>query len=1174
MNKTAIKNFAIDARNTLIEQVKQKAYQIGISKDGIKDGEDRGEGYLAFKFANRVLTPKEVGEREELIKEIKNKGYEQVMEEVAYTWFNRFVALRYMEVNNYLPTGVRVLSSIEGSKAEPDIIREALHLGLDIDKEKVYQYQDENKTDELYKYLLIEQCNELNQIMPFIFEKIADYTEILLPDNLLAEKSVITKLVNEVEEEDWQEGVEIIGWLYQFYISEKKDEVFASKKKIKKEEIPAATQLFTPKWIVKYMVENSLGKLWLESGNLSDSLKEKLKEEWEYYLEEAEQEPEVAEELEKIRVNDIRPEEIKVLDPACGSGHILVYAFDVLYEIYQSVGYSSRDIPKLILENNLYGLDIDNRAAQLAYFAVMMKAREKNRRIFRKPIELNITAIQESNSIGEAELKIIKDSGAENISYLIDIFEDAKDYGSILEVEAINEEAMEAELEILKDKLGLFYDRVEDILLALIKQAQIMGQKYEIVCTNPPYMGSRNMNSKLKKYLKKNFENSKRDLFSVFIEKCIDYSIEKYYIAMITQHSWMFLSSFEKLRKQLLTNITIESMVHLGPKTFEEIGGEVVQSTSFIMVNNLNAKYNGTYLRLTDYNNPKEKKKQYFDINNKNTTKYSNFHEIPSSPIAYWISDTVIEIFKQSQKLDDIARVQVGLQTSNNNYFLKLWHEVKIHSIGFNFSNSEEAKKSGLKWFPYHKGGTYRKWYGNQEYIVNWQNDGKEIKEFVKNKYPYLNGNADYVVKDRGNYFKEGITWSNISSKFSTRYSSKGFMFDQKGSMCFPFKEDIYTLNGFLNSKVANHFLNVLSATLDYNKGDIIQLPYEKKVVDDNQILKEKTDSLVQQNIEISKIDWDSFEISWDFKRHPLLTHKDNAQTIEEAFNNWSDFAEEQFYQLKANEEELNRIFIDIYGLEDELSPEVEEKDVTVRKADRERDIKSFISYAVGCMLGRYSLDIEGLAYAGGEFDASKYQIFSVDEDGIIPITKDEYFDDDIVAKFVEFVKVTFGEENLEENLNFIADTLSKRNSNSRETLRTYFITKSKFYHDHTRRYNKCPIYWLFQSDSRGKAFNVLIYMHRYDKGMVSKIRIDYLHKLQKKLEAEKQRLEGIIDSEMSSREKSKAKNKLSEIDSDLQELLEYDQELNHVANQQIEIDLDDGVKENYPKFKKLLAKI
>lgn len=1166
LNKTAIKNFAIDARNTLIEQVKQKAYQIGISKDGIKDGEDRGEGYLAFKFANRVLTPKEVGEREELIKEIKNKGYEQVMEEVAYTWFNRFVALRYMEVNNYLPTGVRVLSSIEGSKAEPDIIREALHLGLDIDKEKVYQYQDENKTDELYKYLLIEQCNELNQIMPFIFEKIADYTEILLPDNLLAEKSVITKLVNEVEEEDWQEGVEIIGWLYQFYISEKKDEVFASKKKIKKEEIPAATQLFTPKWIVKYMVENSLGKLWLESGNLNDSLKEKLKEEWEYYLEEAEQEPEAAEELEKIRVNNIRPEEIKVLDPACGSGHILVYAFDVLYEIYQSVGYSSRDIPKLILDNNLYGLDIDNRAAQLAYFAVMMKAREKNRRIFRKPLELNITAIQESNSIGEAELKIIKDSEAENINYLIEVFEDAKDYGSILEVEPINEEAIEAELDMLKDKLGLFYDRVEDILLALIKQAQIMGQKYEVVCANPPYMGSNNMNLKLKKYLRQNFENSYRDLFAVFIEKGFSYAKKNGYNAMITMHSWMFLSSYEKLRKHILDNYSILSILHLGMEAFENIIGKVVQTAAFVIRNNINSNdYYPVCIRLVDYYDSRKyyKKPQFFNPENKYiNARQSDFKKIHGNPVAYWLSKREFKIFGNKKTVEDYYDVILGLKTGNNKRFLRYWYEINYNIFENKCSDINETENNNKKWYPYSKGGSFRKWYGNLELCVNWQSNGKEIRS---------QDNSSLGGEER--YFKPGITWTGLSSlktSFRDAIINRCIFDTNKGPMIFEKSNSIYIAIAFLNTSISERWLDTLNPTLSFQTGDIKRVP----IIIPSNNYKQYVIETCNDNIKLCKTDWDSFEISWDFKRHPLLTHKDNAQTIEEAFNNWSDFAEEQFYQLKANEEELNRIFIDIYGLEDELSPEVDEKDVTVRKADRERDIKSFISYAVGCMLGRYSLDEDGLAYAGGEFDVSKYQTFPVDEDGIIPITKDEYFDDDIVAKFVEFVKVTFGEENLEENLNFIADTLSKRNSNSRETLRTYFITKSKFYRDHTRRYNKCPIYWLFQSDSRGKAFNVLIYMHRYDKGMVSKIRIDYLHKLQKKLEAEKQRLEGIIDSEMSSREKSKAKNKLSEIESDLQELLEYDQELNHVANQQIEIDLDDGVKENYPKFKKLLAKI
>ena len=1157
MDKTAIKNFAVEARNKLIEQVKQKAFQVGITKDEIKTPSEKSSD--AIKIGDTYLNQVEIEQRNELISEIEDKDYQQVMEEVAYTWFNRFVALRYMEVNDYLPTGVRVLSSLKGPKADPDIMREALNIDLDIEKEKVYQYQDNNEAEKLYKYLLIEQCNELHQIMPFIFEEINDYTELLLPDNLLAEGSIIDNLVKEIEEEDWREGVEIIGWLYQFYISEKKDEVFASNSKISKEEIPAATQFFTPKWIVKYMVDNSLGRYWLES-NANDDLQEK----WEYYLEEAEQEPEVKEELEEIRDRDLKPEEIKVLDPACGSGHILVYSFDVLYDIYQSVGYMKRDIPRLILKNNLYGLDIDDRAAQLAYFAVMMKAREKDRRIFRNPVELNICAIEESNSIDKAERKMIEQSDAENISCLLDVFEDARDYGSILDVDEIDSEVINEELEILKDKLGLSYSKIEDRLQDLIKQTKIMEQKYEIVCTNPPYMRSRKMNSNLKKYLKESFNSSKKDLYSVFIKDCKNYCIEKGYIGMVTQHSWMFLSSFEDFRKGLLKKTTINSMVHLGPGAFEEISGEIVQAVAFILNKYDNKRYIGNYIRLVNYNNSEEKKKEYFNKRNKYFSKVIDFTKILGMPVSYWINNNVREIFERGTPLGDLASPKTGMTTGDNDRFLRYWYEVKYDKIGFGFENSSSAEKSNNRWFPYNKGGGYRKWKGLNEYVINWKDDGFEIKNNRTKS-----GRKKATVRNEDKYFSPCITWSSVSSNFSSRIVGAGYLFDSGGSSIFLNDDFTFYIQAILSTPIAELVLSVTNDTLNNQPGDIAKIPI---VFTSNDNLKKDIKNLVEGCIELSQADWNAFETSWDFKKHPLLKHKKDATKIKDAFNNWQQVAEDRFYQLKENEEKLNKIFIDIYGLEDELDPEVPEEDITVRKADRERDIQSFISYAVGCMMGRYSLDEEGLAYAGGEFDESKYQTFEPNEAGIIPICKDEYFDDDIVARFIDFLKVTFGEEHLEENLEFISESLPGRRKNPRERIRKYFITKSRFYKHHLQRYNKRPIYWLFQSDSRGKAFNALMYMHRYDKGTVSKIRVDYLHELQKKLEAEKRRLERTVESDVSSREKGKAKKRINKIEKDLEELKDYDQQLNHIANQQIEIDLDDGVKENYPKFEDILA--
>ncbi len=1174
MDKTAIKNFAVRARNKLIEQVKQKAFEIGIEKGKFVEPEIK-ENDLYVLSDYKTLNNKEYEQRKRLINEIELKGYEQVIEEVAYTWFNRFVALRFMEVNGYLPTGVRVLSSETEGKVEPDIVTEALNIiDLDVDTETVYQYQDDNNTEGLFKYLLIKQCNSLYDIMPFIFEKIADYTEILLPNNLLSEGSVIRYMVESISEKDWAGQVEIIGWLYQFYISEKKDKVFASKGKVKKEEIPAVTQLFTPDWIVKYMVENSLGRYWLES-NINENLKRK----WEYYLEEPEQESEVQEKLEEIRHRNIYPEAITVLDPACGSGHILVYAFDVLFNIYKTVGYLESDIPQLILNNNLYGLEICDRAAQLASFSVMMKAREKDSRIFEKDVSLNICAIQESNGISSQTVDLLinkvnnieeKEIVRKSFNYLIKLFNDAKNYGSILNVSIELDILEKSLLNLNKSKIeGLFEmfnkEILLDILPKLIKQAKIISNKYDIVITNPPYMGNNNMNKELKDFIKNEYNISKRDLFAVFIERCIKYSKKNKYIAMITQQSWMFLKSFEEIRELILRNFCITSLLQLGPRAFEEIGGEVVQTVSFVLQNNNLENYKGLYKNLTIKNNLK-KKKDFFNDSKQYITKNYTFKSIPHKYIAYWTSNKVNKLFLKEKNLSAYGDAREGMATADNNRFLRYWYEVDHKSVEFNAKNRKQAKTSGMKWFPYNKGGGYRRWYGNKDYLVNWKNDGYEIRN-NKDKNGRIrshNYNLEYI-------FKQGITWSSISSSnLGARFSPKGALSDSKGPTYYCNQNNIKYILGFMNSKPVQIFLKVLAPTLDYKVGDIANLPL---IIPNDSEKIAKINNLVNKCLYISKNDWNSFESSWDFKKHPLLTHKGTAQNIEDAFNNWSDYAEKQFYQLKKYEEELNRIFLEIYGLEDELTPEVDEGDVTVRRADRERDIKSFISYAVGCMFGRYSLDEEGLVYAGGEFDESRYDTFKVDKDGIIPILDDEYFDDDIVARFIKFLKVTFCEEHLEENLDYIAETLGRKSKEtSRQAIRRYYVTN--FIKDHVQTYSKRPIYWLFQSDGRRKAFNALIYMHRYDSGTVARVRTDYLHELQKKIEAEKVRLQGIIDSDLSAREINKAKKKFEKLNKDTEELIKYDEVLNHMANQQIEIDLDDGVQENYEKFADVLTRI
>ncbi|MBB6698545.1 BREX-1 system adenine-specific DNA-methyltransferase PglX [Clostridium algidicarnis] len=1229
MDKNKIKSFAIWARRNLISAVSERANRIGVTENKIIDTVAVQGG---FKLeGNDEIFKLSKNHRDKLVREVNEKGFEQVMEEVAYTWFNRFMGLRYMEVNEYLPSGIRVLSSEVEGKTEPDVLTRVSEVvdELKLNSEYIYELLDSGKTEdreEAYKYILVRQCNELGKIIPQMFEKISDYTELLLPDNLLEEGSVIRKMVENIEEVDFQEEVEIIGWMYQYYISEKKDEVFAALKKnvkITKENIPAATQLFTPKWIVKYMVENSLGRLWIEklegdseqagvgSGQwavISDELKSK----WKYYLEEAEQEPEVEEELKKIREehSKLKPEDIKVLDPCMGSGHILVYAFDVLYEIYKTAGYSEREIPRLILQNNLYGLDIDDRAAQLASFALIMKARYYNRRLFREiereGLELNLCSIQESNSLGREEIDYFCTLGKGLDSYelrnamedLCEIFTDAKEYGSILEVKRINFEVLKDRLYELECEYELTFADNRKILLeklpVIIKQAEIMSKKYEVMGTNPPYVGSKGMSNSLKKYIEKKYPNSKLDLFAVFMELDNYYVKDKCFLSMINQHTWMFLSSYEKLREDIINKKNINNMIHLGSRAFEDIGGEVVQSTSFILRNSYLAKFKSTYIRLTEGKGCKDKESLFKNaINNNSSDKFiinnKHFLDIPSKTFAYWTTNDVRKIFKNEMNLDNIAETRVGLQTGENEKFLRMWYEVDESILGKGHT-SESAKISKDKWFPYNKGGEYRKWYGNNDYVVDWYNDGYNIKQDKLYKLSIgqcLPSNSK--PKNVQYYFRECLTWSKIASgTFSVRYIPKGFMFDTAG--CSLFVEDdklLYYLNSLLNSKIANYFLKILSQTVNFQVGHISNIPIIKS--NNNRIV-----DLTKVCIHQSKLDWDLFETSWDFRTNPLLKLLDIGQQykLTSVFTIWQTECEEAFNQLKANEEELNRIFIDIYGLQDELTPEVEDKDITIRKADRERDIKSFISYAVGCMFGRYSIDAEGLIYAGGDFgdkwvvgsEQCKVRKSEKDEDGnvisdswvdatfvpdgdnVIPITEDEYFEDDIVSRFIEFVRTVYGEETLEENLDFIADSIDRKPSETaRQAIRRYFI--KDFYKDHLKVYKKRPIYWMLDS-GKNDGFKALVYMHRYNAQTVARVRTDYLHTLQRKYEAEMQRQQLVVDSEeYTAKDRTAAKKKIGRIAKQIEECREYDQVVAHLANEKISIDLDDGVKVNYERF-------
>ena len=1149
MDKNAIKKFAVWARTELIARVSLKGVEYGITEDNIEDAN-------ADSVGGKVLTADEKKQRQALIAEINDKGYKQVMEEVAYTWFNRFSALRFMEVNGYIPSHVRVFTD-EENNFKPQIITEAIHLDLDgLDMEKVYELKDAEKTEELYKYLLIVQCNALNKILPGMFQRLSDYTELLLPDNLLREGSVIQKMIELIPEDDWKDAVQIIGWLYQYYNSEKKDDVFAALKKnvkITKENIPAATQLFTPDWIVRYMVENSLGRLWLEGHPDVKSQLLPTEEEqsayaagnrdpedtkWHYYLEEAEQEPEVQAQLAEIRKEyaALTPDQLKVIDPCSGSGHILAYMFDVLMKIYESYGYTTREAVASIVENNLYGLDIDDRAAQLAYFAVMMKARQYDRRFFSRGIQPHVYAIVESNHVDEFAVDYFCNGNAKltaAMDTIISELHDAKEYGSILSVTPQDWSALYGRFAEISEDINMSRETALRELLPLVQVAEALAQKYETVVTNPPYMGASNMNPKLNEFIKNNYADYKSDFFSAFVIHASQMTKQSGYCGFFTPYVWMFIQSYEKMRNYLYNQATIETLIQFEYSAFEEA---TVPVCTFAFQNRHIPK-KGCYLRLVDFRGGMEvqQQKTLEAIENHNCGFYyaqnaDNFSEIPGNPMAYWVKNFKIFEF---QNLSSMLRSGGRIKTHDNNLYVRNWWEVY---------------EIGDRWIPYTNGGEYRKWYGDYLDVVDWS---EKAREFY--------GNHGGLCKEIF-WFKEGLTWGAITSgDNSYRIKPKQFMFSSASPTVFTssFTCDMSVL-AFLNTKVAKYISKIINPTLNQNVNDTLRIPYYG--------FSEKASNCASKCIEISKIDWDAFETSWDFQHHPLLR---KVSTIAGAFDQWQIECDDRFNQLKANEEELNRIFIDIYGLQDELTPEVEDKDVTVRKADLGRDIRSFISYAVGCMFGRYSLDVDGLAYAGGEWDSSKYVSYAADKDNIIPICDDEYFEDDIVGLFVKFVKTVYGVDTLDENLKFIADALGGKGQ-PKDVIRNYFL--SDFYSDHCKIYQKRPIYWLFDSGKKN-GFKALIYMHRYQPDTIARIRTDYVHEQQARYRTALANLEQRI-ANASTGERVKLNRKLTTLQAQDTEIRTYEEKIHHLADQMISIDLDDGVKKNYAIFQDVLAKI
>ena len=1153
MDKSVIKKFAVWARTELIARVSLKGVEYGITEGNMEDAS-------ADSVGGKVLTADEKKQRQALIVEINDKGYKQVMEEVAYTWFNRFSALRFMEVNGYLPSHVRVFTD-EENNFKPQIITEAIHLDLDgLDMEKVYELKDAEKIEELYKYLLIVQCNALNKILPGMFQRIADYTELLLPDNMLREGSVIQQMIELIPEDDWKDAVQIIGWLYQYYNSEKKDDVFAALKKnvkITKENIPAATQLFTPDWIVRYMVENSLGRLWLEGHpDVKDQLLPTEEEQsvymkgnrdpedtkWHYYLEEAEQEPEVQAQLAEIRKEyaALTPDQLKVIDPCSGSGHILAYMFDVLMKIYESYGYTTREAVASIVENNLYGLDIDDRAVQLAYFAVMMKARQYDRRFFSRGIQPHVYAIVESNHVdkfavdyfcnGDAKLTAAMDT-------IISELHDAKEYGSILTVTLQDWPALYERFAEITEDINMSRDTALREVLPLVQVAEALAQKYDVVVTNPPYMGVSGMSMKLSDYVKKNYPDSKSDLFAVCIERGNQMVVHNGINCMVTMQSWMFLTSFEKMRVNILQNRNITNLMHMDNMVMGIAFGTAVTAFRNCRIQNHKGTYN--YVKYEDIidNTPKE-----FPISGNRFAQVStdNFAKIPGSPVAYWASENTMRAF-DNKYISEYATSNGQNITGNNNKYLRLFWEVNYNNV-----NNEYWAKCA-------RGGGYRKYYGNDDNVILWTSEARQHYK------------QDSIARIVPEYlrFKSGITWSYITSGTpSFRKLWENELFEKAGTSIFINKvEYINGILGLLNSNVARALLKLISPTINYQVRDIFSIPVARDVLTSDQI-----DNLVEQNIDMEKMDWDSFETSWDFQHHPLLR---KVSTIAEAFDQWQAECDDRFNQLKDNEEELNRIFIDIYGLQDELTPGVEDKDVTVRKADLGRDVRSFISYAVGCMFGRYSLDVDGLAYAGGEWDNSKYASFAADKDNIIPICDDEYFEDDIVGLFVEFVKTVYGADTLDENLKFISDALGGKGQ-PKDVIRNYFL--SDFYSDHCKIYQKRPIYWLFDSGKKN-GFKALIYMHRYQPDTIARIRTDYVHEQQARYRTAIANLEQRI-ANASTGERVKLNKKLTTLQAQDTEIRTYEEKIHHLADQMISIDLDDGVKKNYAIFQDVLAKI
>ena len=1183
MNRNKLEAYAQKARRDFIAAVTDRAAFYGLTARSIEPVVEQGDVALigTHAFPRNVAEP-----RKRLEEQIRRDGFEQVMEAMAYTWFNRFAAIRYMELHGYLDHGYRVLSHPEGQD-QPEILEHAADVDLPgLDREKAVELKlDGSKDEELYRLLLKAQCNALHKAMPFLFERIGDETELLLPANLLHTDSLIHQMVEGIDENAWGQ-IEIIGWLYQFYISEKKGQVIG--KVVASEDIPAATQLFTPNWIVKYLVQNSLGAQWLATYPHSS-----IREQMDYYIEPAEQTDEVKAQLAAITPGTLTPEALTLIDPASGSGHILVEAYDLFRAIYLERGYRQRDVAQLILEKNLFGLDIDGRAAQLTGFALMMKGRADDRRLFERGVKLNVMVLVDSKGFDAKRLaqrvKLV-DYGlaASDLTELKRLFEHATTFGSLIQVP----QGLAAKLPGLKQlselaSQDIFESDALRRLAPLVRQAEMLAAQYDAVVANPPYMGSKFYCAILKEFVNSVYKAGKADLYAAFTLRNIQFSKKLGYVGMITIPNWMFLSSFDQLRNAIFRSAPIASLVHNG----RGVWGSDFGSCSYVLMRSSPRDFNGRFLRLFAKQGSvasNEELERRFHTNPRFSTSNIEFKKIPGNPVAYWVSERVREVFEQGEPLSSIAKPRVGMRTGDNERFLRQWHEVSLEEFNSMSANATQASESGNKWFPFIKGGDFRKWFGNVEYVVNWEDNGHEIKKTTLAKYPQLSwDNLGWKISNESYYFRPAITWTAVSSShLGVRFVDEGNIFGTGGSCIFPGGYYFELLGALLSAKVGRYFMDIGNPTLNINIEDVAAVPILEG-------LPERVNVVAKLCRASSRIDWNAYERSWDFQSLPILTaSSESTPPLESSYTVWITQNRETIAEMKRFEEENNLLFINAYGLQDELTPDVpiEQITLTVNPAYRyggklteeeqwtrfRRDtMKELVSYAIGCMMGRYSLDAPGLIYAhsgNAGFDPSNYTTFPADSDGIIPLTDGEWFDEDACHCLIEFISVARDAAHLEDNLAFLAGNLSpKKNESSRETLRRYLC--DSFFKDHLQTYKKRPIYWLFSSGKQ-KAFQCLVYLHRYNEGTLARMRTEYVIPLQGMMASRVRRLEEDIVVPASTAHRKRLEKEQATLVKQQSELREFDEKLRHYADQRIGLDLDDGVKVNYGKFGDLLAEV